>query len=224
MSHPLPDPDTAYLRQVLLEMLAIPSPTGFTDTLVRYVAERLDEAQLASAAIESLAENLSDSVVAPGLFYLIGGLPGAYAYRAANTLDAMIGYHGDYEQLGKVAARVDDLLNLVPARLSALLLLGAAGFGLGNGAWAWRTLWRDHGQTASPNAGWPMSAAAGALGRRLEKIDHYILGAEFAEPGAGDVERAARLYYGAVGLALGLLFGLRAARSLGSLARTAPAD
>jgi adenosylcobinamide-phosphate synthase len=179
--------------------------------LVSRETGQLAEAQVASAAIESLAENLSDSVVAPGLFYLVGGLPAAFAYRAANTLDAMIGYHGEYEQLGKAAARLDDLLNLLPARLSALLLLAAAWLGAGDGRRAWRTLGRDHGQTASPNAGWPMSAAAGALGRRLEKVDHYILGAEFAEPGAGDVRRAVRLYYGTVGFALALLLAGQAA-------------
>ena len=94
--------------------------------LVSRAAEGLDGGQVASAAIESLAENLSDSLVAPLLYYAGFGLPGALGYRAANTLDAMIGYHGEHEELGKAAARLDDACNLVPARLTALLLLGAA--------------------------------------------------------------------------------------------------
>ena len=169
---------------------------------------------LASAAIESLAENLSDSAFAPALFYLQGGLAGALAYRAANTLDAMIGYHGEYEYLGRAAARLDDLLNLAPARLCGLVLAAAA-LVTGDGPRAWRTLWRDHGRTASPNAGWPMSAAAGALGRRLEKVDHYVLGECFPSPEPTDLERAIRLYYRAVALGLGLLM-------LGHLSRSRP--
>ena len=86
-------------------------------------ASNLSEAELAAGAVESVAENASDSVVAPLLFYALFGLPGALAYRAANTADAMIGYRGDYEYLGKAAARLDDLLNLIPARITALLLL-----------------------------------------------------------------------------------------------------
>jgi adenosylcobinamide-phosphate synthase len=192
--------------------------------LVSRQTAALEASQVASAAIESLAENLSDSVVAPGVYYLAGGLPAAFAYRAANTLDAMIGYHGEYEQLGKAAARLDDLLNLLPARLSAGLVLGAASLGAGDGPRAWRTACRDHGRTASPNAGWPMSAAAGALGRRLEKVDHYVLGAEFAPPGAADVRRAVRLYYGAVGLGLALLTLGQTARLAAGRVRRARTD
>jgi adenosylcobinamide-phosphate synthase len=163
----------------------------------------LDGAQLASAAIESVAENLSDSLVGPLLFYLLFDLPGALAYRAANTLDAMIGYHGEYEDLGKAAARLDDLLNLLPARLSALLLVGAAWLGCGDGRAAWGTLRRDRARTASPNAGWPMAAAAGALRVRLEKMDHYRLGSPFPDPTPRDIGRAVRLCYAAAALGVG---------------------
>jgi adenosylcobinamide-phosphate synthase len=149
-----------------------------------------------SAAIESLAENLSDSFVAPLFYFVILGVPGALAYRAINTLDAMIGYHGRFEYLGKVAARLDDLVNWLPARLTAYLLaLGGALFipeggparstggrlsvvfpQEGAGMRAWQIARRDHAQTESPNAGWPMAAMAGALGVRLEKVGHYVLG------------------------------------------------
>jgi adenosylcobinamide-phosphate synthase len=129
-----------------------------------------------AAAIESLAENLSDSIVAPLFYYTLFGLPGAAAYRLFNTCDSMLGYHGRYEYLGKAAARFDDALNLLPARLTALLIIVLAPLYGGNQWTAWRIWRRDSRRTASPNAGHPMAAAAGALGIQLEKVDHYILG------------------------------------------------
>lgn len=153
----------------------------------------LDAPLIAAAAVESLAENASDSIVAPGLAYLTAGLPGAYGYRAANTLDAMVGYRGHYERLGKAAARLDDLLNLLPARLTAaLIVLGAALTGDDPDA-ALVVARRDHGATASPNAGWPMSAMAGALGVQLEKPGHYRLGDPRRPVEAADVDRAGRI-------------------------------
>jgi adenosylcobinamide-phosphate synthase len=136
----------------------------------------LSPAMVTSAAVESAAENAADSFVSPLFFFLLLGVPGAVAYRVVNTLDAMWGYYGRYEYLGRSAARLDDLLNLVPARLSALLLAAAAPLTGGSARSALRVLWRDRSRTASPNAGWPMSAAAGALGVRLEKPGHYSLG------------------------------------------------
>jgi adenosylcobinamide-phosphate synthase len=167
----------------------------------------LDVSHSASAAIESVAENLSDSLIAPLLYYSLFGLPGAMMYRAANTVDAMIGYHGYYEQLGKAAAQLDDLLNVLPARLSGLLLVVAAWLGGGDGRAAWITLGRDHARTESPNAGWPMSAAAGALRVRLEKMGHYKLGESFASPNPRDVVRAVRLYHAAAALGIVLTLG-----------------
>ena len=119
----------------------------------------------------------------------------------------MIGYRGSYEYLGKLAARLDDLLNLLPARLTAgLLVLGAATSGSD-----WRqglaTAWRDHGKTASPNAGWPMSALAGALGVQLEKAGHYRLGDGFRLPRTEDIWRAERIVGGALGIGLLALVG-----------------
>jgi adenosylcobinamide-phosphate synthase len=157
----------------------------------------------ASAAIESVAENLADSVAAPLLCYVLCGLPGAAAYRVVNTADAMFGYRGESEWLGKPAARLDDLLNWLPSRLSALAVTGAAlvSGGRAPALRAWRTWHRDGGRTASPNAGRPMAAMAGALGRRLEKTGHYVLGEGLAEPVTEDVRAAVRL----AGLAAALL-------------------
>lgn len=169
--------------------------------LVSRDATTLDAPGIAAAAIESLAENLSDGIVAPLLAYCVWGLPGAVAYRAINTLDATIGYHGADEWVGKVAARLDDLVNLVPARVAALLLCLAAPTGDARRA-GWRLARRDARLTASPNAGWPMAAAAGILGVALEKQGHYQLGAELPPPGAATIRAAQVLVARASALAL----------------------
>jgi adenosylcobinamide-phosphate synthase len=165
---------------------------------------RLDPPRLAAAAIESLGENASDSVVAPVLFYVLLGLPGAFAYRAVNTLDARIGYRGKHEWLGKVAARADDIWNFVPARLTALFLL-AAGFLCGadvrRGA---LVLVRDGRKTESPNAGRPMAALAGLLGVELEKVGHYRLGDPVEAVGPDQIGSAWRIVSLAAFLAVGL--------------------
>jgi len=133
---------------------------------------RLGVAELVSAGLESLAENSTDAFIAPWLYYVVAGTEGALAYRVINTLDAMWGYHGEYEHLGKAAARLDDLANLLPARLSTLLLALASG----KPRPALATALAHHSRTESPNAGWTMSALAGALGVELEKAGHYRLG------------------------------------------------
>jgi adenosylcobinamide-phosphate synthase len=157
----------------------------------------LDEPALLNGAIESLAENLSDSVVAPLFFLCCGGLPCAVLYRAVNTLDAMIGYRGRYEWLGKAAAKLDDFLNYVPARLTAWLLWLAAAscsrsqrLDLARGRHTWR---RDHARTPSPNGGHPMAMAAGLLGVRLDKPGSYVLGEAFAVPARADLPRTLTL-------------------------------
>ena len=121
----------------------------------------LNEAGVARAAIESLAESFCDGVVAPLFWLLVGGLPGIWAYKAVNTADSLIGHREEpFAAFGWAAARFDDLLNLVPARLSGVLIcLGGLG--------GWKILWRDHWRHASPNAGWPEAAMAGALRIRL---------------------------------------------------------
>lgn len=164
---------------------------------------RLDASQVAAATIESVAENASDGFVGPLLYYALFGLPGAFAYRFANTADAMVGYRDPaHEWLGKVPARLDDLLNLLPARLTALALVAAAalsGEDSGRAVAIWR---RDRRRTASPNAGHPMSVAAGALGVALEKTGHYTLGAGLLPPAAVDIGRMVRLLRPAALLAL----------------------
>jgi len=144
--------------------------------LVSRDASTLSQPQLVSATVESVAESTCDSFVAPLFFFLIFGIPGAIAFRVISTLDSMIGYHGRYEYLGKFASRVDDVLNYIPARITALLLIAGAFFSERSSKRAWRVALRDHSKTASPNAGWPMAAAAGALNVQLEKPNHYRLG------------------------------------------------
>lgn len=171
----------------------------------------LSASQVAAATIESIAENTSDSLVAPLLYYAVGGLPGAMAYRFINTADAMLGYRDPArEWLGKVPARLDDLANLVPARVTAWLIILAAGLAGANPAKAWRIWRRDAGKTTSPNAGHPMSAAAGALGVELEKVGHYQLGAGERSPKPGDIQRAVKLMRVAAVLTFGFLSWLMA--------------
>ena len=131
---------------------------------------------LVSAAVESVAESAVDSFVAPLFYFLLLGVPGAIAYRVVNTLDAMVGYHGQYEYLGKFAGRLDDILNFIPARLTAGLLVLAAFLSRRNHRASWRVAVSEHARTESPNAGWPIAAVAGALNVRLEKAGHYKLG------------------------------------------------
>jgi adenosylcobinamide-phosphate synthase len=155
-----------------------------------------------SAAVESLAENLCDGWVAPLCFYLVGGLPGAWAYRAVNTADSMIGYRdGMLEQLGGASARLDDLLNLVPSRLAALAVVAGARLGGESGSRAWDVWRRDGGLTASPNAGQTMAAMAGALGVTLEKRGHYRLG-DGPAPDVAVIDRAVGVFAAAAGVAL----------------------
>src|SRR5918996_709415 len=167
--------------------------------LVSRPTATLDAGQVASGAVESVAENITDSLVAPVVFFLVLGLPGAFAYRALNTADTMLGYReGALEYFGKVAARLDDLVNLVPARLAAVAIVAAAG---ARAPAAWSAMLRDHARTASPNAGWTMAAMAGALGVTLAKPTAYRLG-EGRLPRPSDVRRSIRLMARASTLAL----------------------
>ncbi|MBI2563054.1 MAG: cobalamin biosynthesis protein CobD [candidate division NC10 bacterium] len=165
---------------------------------------------VASAAIESVAENLTDAFIGPLCFYLAFGLPGAAVYRAVNTADAMLGYRRDrLEYFGKLAARLDDLFNLVPARLAGCaVVLGAALAGERPRS-AFAIMARDAGRTVSPNAGWTMAAMAGALGVSLEKPSAYRLGSG-PLPTARDIERAIRVMLAgaALALAVGLILRL----------------
>ncbi len=160
----------------------------------------LDEAGVARAAIESLAENFSDGIVAPLFWLAVLGLPGAAAYKAANTADSMIGHHNArYEDFGKAAARFDDLINLPASRLAALWLALAAGRGAGAALAAVR---RDAGRHRSPNAGWPEAAMAGALDLKLAGprvyggvlVDDAYMGDGRREATADDILAALKLY------------------------------
>ena len=166
----------------------------------------LDAGLVAAAAIESLAENLVDSWVAPLAAYGLFGLGGAYAYRAANTADAMWGYRSaHYEWLGKAIARLDDVLNWLPARLGALAL-----FILDLAAQKRsRSGVRDAHLTASPNAGQPMAVAAGQLDVRLEKPRHYTLHAEADLPAVRHLAAARRVTFRAMLLRAALLVLVR---------------
>lgn len=186
--------------------------------LVSRNVNQLNSSQVAAATIESLAENLSDGVLAPLLYYAFiprseWGLPAAYAYRFLNTADAMLGYRdAEREWLGKASARLDDLANLIPARVTALLIIACARAVDGSSRRAWRIWRRDARQTASPNAGHPMAAMAGALDIALEKVDHYVLGAGLPNPDSVDIGRALRLVGVAAGVGIGLLTLLRRMR------------
>jgi adenosylcobinamide-phosphate synthase len=182
----------------------------------------LDGPGVARAAIESLAENFSDGVVAPAFWYLVLGLPGIFAYKMANTLDSMIGHKSErYRAFGWAAARLDDVLNLVPAPITGLLIAAAAIFDrethAGSALWI---MLRDGRKHRSPNAGWPEAAMAGALNLRLAGPRHYHEGV-VADPFLGngtpiatvtDVNRALRLYFRACLILSGLTLGAWTAR------------
>ncbi|MEO3745670.1 cobalamin biosynthesis protein [Plantactinospora sp. B5E13] len=172
----------------------------------------LDESELARATVESVAENTSDAVVAPLFWGAVAGLPGLVGYRAANTLDAMVGHRSPrYERFGTAAARLDDVLNLLPSRLTGLLTIAAAPLVRGDRTRAWRIWRRDRRDHPSPNAGQCEAAMAGSLGVRLGGRNVYF-GRSEVRPFLGDgprpearhIDRAARLSSGVGLAALGL--------------------
>jgi adenosylcobinamide-phosphate synthase len=174
--------------------------------------DALDEAAVCRAAIESLAENASDGVTAPALWFLLGGLPGMIGYKAINTADSMIGHMSErHRAFGWAAARLDDLVNLPASRLTGLMFVTAAALVPGaSAASAWRALWRDAPKHRSPNAGWPEAAMAGALGLKLAgprvyagvAVDDHWMGDGRAETTAQDIARALLIYRVAFGGAL----------------------
>ncbi|MDO8607784.1 MAG: adenosylcobinamide-phosphate synthase CbiB [Phaeospirillum sp.] len=166
--------------------------------------QSLDEYGVARAAIESLAENFADGVVAPVFWYAVAGLPGLMLYKTTNTLDSMVGYRNDrYRAFGMASARLDDLLNLVPARLAGLMLALAAPFvPKGKPVAALTTMIADARHHRSPNSGWPEAAAAGALGLALGGprkypglvVDEKWIGSGRARAGITDIHRALHLF------------------------------
>jgi len=177
--------------------------------------EALDEAGVARAAIESLAENFSDGVVAPVFWLALGGLPGGAAYKAVNTADSMIGHKTErHRDFGYAAARFDDLVNLPASRLSALLIVAAATMVEREAAArAWQAVMRDARHHRSPNAGWPEAAMAGALGLALAgprvydgvTVDDALMGHGRRDATARDVRAALKLYRRADALLIALV-------------------
>ncbi len=185
-------------RMLRSEVLAVEAALGLSleagrarlAWLVSRDVDALDQREVRESAIESLAENLNDSLVAPLFWFMLLGLPGAAVYRFANTADAMWGYRGerqgrDWTWFGKWAARADDVLSWLPARLTVLLLALAAG------RWPQGVV-REARRTPSPNSGWPMAAMALLLGVRLAKPGVYALNADGRPAAAADTHRAAQ--------------------------------
>jgi adenosylcobinamide-phosphate synthase len=177
--------------------------------------EALDEAGVARAAIESLAENFSDGVVAPALWLAIGGLAGGLAYKAINTADSMIGHRtARYGAFGWAAARLDDLVNLPASRLSAVLIVAAAAVSPGaSAANAWSCVLRDASRHRSPNAGYPEAAMAGALGLAQAGprvydgvlLEDAVMGEGRRQATAADIRAALALYQRADAMLIGLV-------------------
>jgi adenosylcobinamide-phosphate synthase len=205
-----------------LERADLPAARGRLGHLCGRDPSTLDEPELARATVESVAENTSDAVVAPLFWGAVAGLPGLVGYRAVNTLDAMVGHRSArYARFGTAAARLDDMLNLLPSRLTAALTVAAAPVVDGERAETLRVWRRDGADHPSPNAGHCESAVAGALGVRLGGRNVYFGRSETRpflgdgpRPVALDIRRAARLS-GTVGLAaVGLAAGIAAAVGL----------
>jgi adenosylcobinamide-phosphate synthase len=207
-----------------LETAGLPAGRQAVSHIVGRDAEPLDRAGVARAAIESLAENFSDGVVAPALWMVIAGLPGGAVYKAINTADSMIGFRTPrHAAFGWAAARLDDLANLPASRLSALLIIAAAGVTKGaSPAGAWRAVRRDAHRHRSPNAGYPEAAMAGALGLMLAgprvyggvQVVDAMMGDGRRAADAADIRAALKLYRHADAI----LIGLFAALTLGLIA------
>lgn len=162
----------------------------------------LDEEGILSATIESIGEGTNDGITAPLFFYILFatmfsfpiGVTAAVFFRAASTLDSMVGYKKEsHERIGLISARADDFLNFIPSRITAIFMLFSAFALMENFKNAFRIFKRDRNKTASPNAGQPMSVMAGALGIKLEKVGHHVLGDSIKELEKSDVRRAIRL-------------------------------
>ena len=163
----------------------------------------LDKHQSASAVIESVAESFVDAILSPLFYFLLFGLPGALVYRMVNTLDSTVGYKKEpFVELGYASAKIDDIANWIPARLSLLFIFIASIFA-GSPMSAVKTCIRDHNRTSSPNSGWSMAAVSGAVGVRLEKVGYHVLGDGFDAAEAVHIKKAV----GVVGLAAVLVVG-----------------
>jgi adenosylcobinamide-phosphate synthase len=172
----------------------------YTDarTILRHIVRRdpasLSDSQVISAGVETIAEGIGDGIASPLFYYALFGVPGAFAYRAINTLDSMVGYKDpEFVNVGWFSAKLDSVANWLPARLASILML-LAGKLLGeSGSRSWRILLRDRNRTESWNAGWLMSAMAGLLGVKLEKPGFYALGDADQQLNYSHLNRAVRI-------------------------------
>jgi adenosylcobinamide-phosphate synthase len=162
--------------------------------LVSRDTKSLSKGHVVSATVESVSENLADAIVGPIFWWLLGGLPGVWIYRFINTSDSILGYRtSELEWLGKIPARLDDIANFIPSRFSAILLILSALFMGIKPIHGIRILFRDYKLTSSPNAGWPMSAIAGILNVKLDKIGNYCLNQDSNLPEPKDITRSITL-------------------------------
>ncbi len=175
--------------------------------------DRLDVAEVTRATVETVAENITDGIVAPLFYAALGGAPLAILYRTVNTLDSMVGYKNDkYRDFGLVAARTDDAFNYIPARITGLLVVAAAFLLRHDARGAARAIWRDAGRHPSPNSGFPEAGVAGALGIRLGGLNYYggvpSLRATMGEPrrqlAPGHIAATVRIMYTVTALAAAL--------------------
>jgi adenosylcobinamide-phosphate synthase len=175
-------------------------------TLVGRDTSNLDEKQSASAVIESLAESFVDGILSPFFYFLLFGLPGALSYRMINTLDSMVGYNKDpFKELGYAAAKFDDIVNFVPARMSLVIIFISSIF-FGKPFDTLKTSIHDHNKTASPNSGWSMAAVSGALDVRLEKVGFHVLGDKYQHPGTLHIKKAVLLIGFSSFVVIGVIF------------------
>lgn len=196
----------------------LPAARGAVSRIVGRDPESLDEPAVCRAAIESTAENFSDGVVAPALWFLLLGLPGLIAYKAINTADSMIGHRTPrHREFGWAAARLDDLVNLPASRLAGLFVALAAPLAGGSIAQSLRVMWAEAGQHRSPNAGWPEAAMAAALGVALagprryggkSVDDAYMNAAGRRDATPDDIHRGLRVYVGGNGVMLLVILGV----------------
>jgi adenosylcobinamide-phosphate synthase len=191
---------------------ALATDTAAARSRLRALVSRapdLDQPLIVSATVESLAENLTDSVVSPLLYYVLFGLPGALAYRAVNTMDAMLGYRDEREHVGKAAARTDDVANWAPTRLAALLIVAVAAF-RGTARAAWHACRTQHQPQYGPNKTLAIATMAGALGVQLSKPGAYVIGTPRRPLSPDVIGAAAALVWTAGAISLSLAAGFSA--------------
>jgi adenosylcobinamide-phosphate synthase len=177
-----------------IEMGNIEQARKLLSRIVRRDATKLGPRHIISATVESIAEGTVDGITSALFYFLLLGVPGAFAFRAINTLDSMVGYKDpEHVNVGWFSAKLDSFANYIPARLTGLLMVLAAWLLQEDWKATWKILWRDKNRTESVNAGWPMSAMAGALNVQLEKPGFYILGEGGAALSPSHVARALRI-------------------------------